>query len=278
MWITRERLALLLATMAIACSCAAPAAWAATATTPTTTTTATATTTTPAKSVSAGEDKRGLAVGVLVFGLLVILMLFGYLAWAEDRYFNFAKSFLRRTGRAPPTRDVPARLLLTTLLETKAGTASLVIDMPHALTVGEEQPAHAKLGDKAVVAKWTVDPSTGLTIDPAEGETVKVKAEEAGTYKVTATAAGHSITAPVTVAEAENGGDRGGVPFVGAGYGTILIAIVLIVAATVLGLLDILDSQALATLFGALAGYVFVKGASGGGDAGAAGGKPAASK
>ncbi len=74
------------------------------------------------------------------------------------------------------------------------------------------------------------------------------------------TVANTSATAPITAVEAAPT-SAGGVdlPFVGEGYGTVIVAVVLVALATVLGLLDVLDSSAVATLFGAVAGYIFFK-------------------
>jgi hypothetical protein len=57
-------------------------------------------------------------------------------------------------------------------------------------------------------------------------------------------------------------------PFVGEGYGTILLALAILTLATVLALMGKFSSDALATLFGALGGYIFYRAAGGAGGGG----------
>jgi hypothetical protein len=96
-----------------------------------------------------------------------------------------------------------------------------------------------------------------------------------GTYKLTATVDGTSTS--VFVAAVQPAGEAAGprLAWVGEGYGTILIAVTVVATVTVLGLLDVLDSSALAGLFGALVGYIFLKSATGDGGSGAGGGQTA---
>jgi hypothetical protein len=60
-------------------------------------------------------------------------------------------------------------------------------------------------------------------------------------------------------------------PFIGPGWGSIVVSVVIAVVVAALGLASVLDGQAIAGLYGALVGYLFgMRTAAGGGTSGAA--------
>ena len=126
------------------------------------------------------------------------------------------------------------------------------------MTVGK--PAEYKAtGNGSDVAAWSVT-GDGATVAPVQGGATKLTATAAGSYELTVNVANTSATAPITAVEAAPTSAGGvDIPFVGEGYGTVIVAVVLVALATVLSLLAVLDSSAVATLFGAVAGYIFFK-------------------
>jgi hypothetical protein len=239
------------------------------ATTATTATTAAGETTADGTSTDA-SDNRWLAIGVLVFALAVVGVIVWYLVETEENYTELAKLSLQRVGVIPPARVITPFAAGVALDPGTPPGAQLTISGPGVLAVGETQAYAAKLGTEQAEVTWTATPD-GLTIDPAQGATVQVTATRVDTYALQATGGDGTQPATVTVAVVKPAKDTGGgIPFAGSGYGAVIIAIVLIAVATVLGLLDVLDSTAIGTLLGAIAGYIFVR--QGGGGGGGAGG------
>jgi hypothetical protein len=226
------------------------------------------------KSTDAGDDSQPwLSVAVLLFGLVVVVVFFYYLNGAQGQYY--------RTSEVIVTlgKDVP-RAVPVVLTELDRGEVPVEIDGPGVVVVGEEAEFSAKRGDEGPAVAWSIAPvgAGDATVDPASGPTTKVKAAAAGSYKLVAregaTVVGEvSLNAIVPEGGAEENGS-GALPFVGAGYGTLVIAVVILTVAGALGFAGILETSALATLFGAIAGYIFVKGAGGNADgtAGSGGG------
>jgi hypothetical protein len=162
----------------------------------------------------------------------------------------------------------------------RKGTApppNLKIDGPAAVVVGEPTKFKALADDEPIAARWTLDPqdagtleSTGKADGEVIGDSVSVLATKKSVFKLRAEAEGWSPgTVLLTAIAAPT--ETGTVAFVGRGYGTIMIAIVILTIAGVLGLVGALGSEAVATLFGAVAGYIFLKAQSGGDTSAASG-------
>lgn len=219
-------------------------------------------------SPSDSKGDRWLAVAVLTFALLVIVAVLAYLYGADREYTTLAKLSVRRLGIVPPARDIPPLARQADRVDAVDAGAPPPVSIagPSVLMIGAAQAYTASTQAGPVAADWTVTPE-GLTIAPTHGETVQLTATKLGTYVLSATVTGQATPGRITVVALEAAKDStgGAVPFIGAGYGTVLLAVVLVALATVLGLVGVLDGTALGTLLGAIVGYVFVRGASGGG-------------
>jgi hypothetical protein len=90
---------------------------------------------------------------------------------------------------------------------------------------------------------------------PHQGPKIKLVPVKEGVFKVSATSGGQTVTAQVAATAPQP--VRGDLPFVGGGYGAILIAVVLLMVATTLAVGGFLASEAVGTLFGGLLGYIF---------------------
>lgn len=240
----------------------------------------TGTTTSGGASSSGDADKQNddddvsLVVLVLLFGLLVIVAMLIYLYAIQSRHYETVDAIVSVGGDIPPAVSVGTFAL-------DRGDVPVTIDGPGIVTVGKPAAFTARQGSTEVIVDWSVEPArenapAGASVDPANGATTKLTATTAGSYKLTAKLQGQMADQVTVMAVAPAGGGSGGagLAFIGEGYGTLVLAIVVLAAATVLGILDILDGAALATLFGTIVGYIFVKGAvatsGGGGQAGGA--------
>ncbi len=216
----------------------------------------------------ADEDQTaddGLSVTAFVFGLVALALLLAYLYLVQNRFFNTADRFIQKQGNVPPAKDVDSIVRYSTMQTVGPPQPSLAVSGPGVVTVGIEAEFSITPDAEAGEAKWTVVPADLASPASATGDTFKFKAQRAGAFTVNVERGDATGSASVTAV-----GDSGAkLPFVGAGYGTVVLATILITATIVLGLEDVLDGQAVATLFGALAGYIFHK-ASGESDSGTA--------
>ena len=225
---------------------------------PTTTTTTGATTTTADED---SDDNPGLAVAVLVFGAAVVAAVLLYVMWAQGKYFGFVRTALSRGLTVPEAVPISA-------VTTAKAAANVFIKGDAVVVVGgrSEFKAVGPDGKTPVEATWTV-PEDAATLESGgqnghtvEGESVWLTAKQAGVFLLGAEAAGDkaddvSVTAIVAPAT------TGKVAFVGAGWGTIILAVLIVTIAGVLSLAGELASEAVAALLGALAGYIFLKAA-----------------
>lgn len=232
-----------------------PATTTGTTTAPAATTT---TSTTPAEEEEEDDDDTGVAFGVLAFALLVIVALLAYLVIVQLNAFKLFGKAIDRGQRLSGGENVgPALQLGGADRAAPAGEP----DGPDEVTVGTAAD-YTVAAPGATQIAWSVAP-TGASVAPATGSSTQLTATTAGTYTLTVSVDGTSKEKTVEAVAAGTSGqgqDPGTkVPFPGEGYGSVIIAIVLLAFATVLGLVDILDGSALATLFGAVAGYIFFK-------------------
>jgi hypothetical protein len=221
--------------------------------TPGTPSTPTTTTGTATKQNNNGDNKT-VAGGVLVFALLVIVALLAYLSFIQDKAYGL---FEQALGKGTATLHGSSGVAAFVSEDRDAlESAGIKVSGPATVTVGK--PAEYKAtGNGSALAAWSVA-GDGATVAPADGGATKLTATAAGSYELTVSVANTSATASITAVEAAPTSAGGvDIPFVGEGYGTVIVAVVLVALAAVLGLLDVLDSSAVATLFGAVAGYIF---------------------
>jgi hypothetical protein len=218
---------------------------------------------------------------LLLFGALVVLMVVAFLYVSQRAYFN-AVGGLARSGLISKPAPVSATAGQggAASLGRGGGTGELAIAGSPTLSVGSPSTYVVTLGGAPTDGAWTADPAAAARITPTTGSSVSVEALQAGSIKLSAAAGGQTVTLGVTAEPPAEGSTA--LPFIGPGWGSIVVSIVIAVVVAVLGLAGILDGQAIAGLYGALVGYLFGvrtgaggassgganEGASGGGQAG----------
>jgi hypothetical protein len=112
--------------------------------------------------------------------------------------------------------------------------------------------------------EWKVTPVTeGIDVileEKAEGREVRLVALSAGTFSLTASGGVYlPIKMDIQVEEPETAesGEPFAIPYFGEGYGTQVLAILLLASIVVLAVTGRISDGTLATLLGALAGYIF---------------------
>lgn len=223
-------------------------------------TTSTPSTTVPTTTTESPADKKrdeDLAVLVLFFGGFLTASVLLYVWLIQRRYYAAAIDLQRRTGVLPEPEVIHGLVTRTMLPELDAAK----IDGPLVVVVGQKTDYTALKRGLPVEATWTVEPGD-LTkpLDAAKKtSSVTIEAIKKGTFMITATVDGEKAPPyPVTAIEIPPA-ETSSLPFVGEGYGSILVAVVILSLASVLALMGKFSSDAVATLFGAVAGYIFYR-------------------
>jgi outer membrane lipoprotein SlyB len=231
-----------------------------TATTPSSTTSSTGTgsttaTTTPTTGSSA-RDNRGLAGLALLFGMVAIVVVLGFVLLDRRKTLEEYARLSRGGAEVQPT-DVPAQAPLEEGVAEAA--RPVAIAGPNTVVVGAPADFIAQRDGAQVVATWTADPAT-ITgpLGPATSR-VSLTAAQAGSFTLTATADGVA-SAPKQVTAVPAPPSRQVLPFIGAGWGSVVVAIAIAAVTGALGLAGAITGEAVATILGALAGYVVAKG------------------
>lgn len=231
-------------------------------TTGTTTTpgsTGTNTTSTTGTGSSGGRDDRSLAGLALLFGLIAVGAVLYFVR--NDRKNTLATyATLIESGAAVQAGDVPPQGALPAgQAAVEELTPQVTIDGPDMVVVGVPADFVAKQGGTQVVATWTADPAAATAPLGDPSSRVTITAKQAGSFSLTAAVAG-SGSVPKRVAAAPADRARQTLPFIGAGWGSVVVAIIIAALTGALGLAGALTGEGVATILGALVGYVVAKG------------------
>jgi len=230
---------------------------------PTPTPAATVTVVTRTSPVLTANQLLWFVLTTLAFALIALAIVFVYIYKIQARYYEITAG-LARLGKVVKVTSAAPFIGPGGGLEAAGAAGILRITGPGVVTVGAESnefTAALEDGTPATVATWTVTPANAATVrrvDPASGAQVTVIAAVAGAFTLRAdvseptTASGEVQVAAVTAQS-----NTVELPFVGRGYGSIAIAIILIAAVIVLGLAGIFTGEGAATLLGGLLGYIF---------------------
>jgi hypothetical protein len=220
-------------------------------------------------STTKDEDSHsGLVVAALFFGFFVIVALLYYLSQVQGKYYRTSE------GLVTLGKVIPTAISIAAIERDRDGieVAEIKIEGPGVVVCGQAAQFKAMSGGAEQIVDWTVehtDEGTGqVGIEPASGSHVQVNAAEAGSYKLIAKQGAEVRDEVVFNAVVPEPADQKsvGLPFVGEGYGTVVIAVVILTIAGALGFAGVLDTSAIATLLGAIAGYIFVQASGGSGD------------
>jgi hypothetical protein len=238
------------------------------------------------------EQLPWLVIATLAFALLALAILFLYTYKIQSKSYDVLEG-LGRLGRAVRVTS-PAPFARPGAEKESLRSAGLVlkIEGPGVVTVGVESAeftATIEDGTAPHEAQWSVAPVTAATVNPKTGPRVKVTAATVGAFTLSAevpatqnadtsaklsTEVIASLTrevvarlAPEAIAPVARGEVQVAavlpeinaieLPFVGRGYGSMAMAIVLVAAVIILGLAGTLSGEGVATLLGGLLGYIF---------------------
>jgi hypothetical protein len=213
------------------------------------------------------------ALFLILLTIVGWLLLFGHLARVQGRFYDVFEQ-LALMGRAPRVMDISAIAQSSIAPLEKQTPNTLEIKGPGLITVGVQSGEYTATlgGQPANQATWTVEPGDAASLNPLMGASTRLTATKVGAFKLTVTVPEVDKPAVLCVAAVGAQSSPGEMPFVGSGFGSIAIAILLVTTVVLLALRGVLSGEMVATFFGALVGYVFgVR--SGGGTGGTAGGQ-----
>jgi hypothetical protein len=202
------------------------------------------------------------AIVVLLFALAALGIVFFYTYKIQRRFYD-ASEKLGRQGKAVKVIFQPAFVGGAGYESMREGEApapqkTLLVAGPDRVTLGVEAEYAATLdGSPADGATWSVAPADAGSINPQTGAKVKLTAAKAGALKVAATVSGAASPAELLVTAEEPQSAAVELPFIGRGYGSLAISIILLTTVILLGLAGVLSGEAVATLLGGLLGYAF---------------------
>ena len=211
-------------------------------------------------------------------GAWAIYKVFHYVTEIQKKYYDVTKDLASRgqttsteivsssfaaPARAPAAEGMPSAAPASVPVPKK-----LSVKGPQTVTVnvestdftaffvqnGKEEPA-----DNTVT--WHVVPETAAVLSQSTGPVVRVTARQLGAFDLLVKPADASATGsldvhfPVAVIAPAKGGIS--LPFIGEGWGTIVLAILFGIIIALLGLSRVLSTALVGTLLGALLGYIF---------------------
>jgi|GEM_PF-5471236 hypothetical protein len=203
------------------------------------------------------------------FSLLVIATVLFYIYRIQRRYYSLAQSLgqMGQGVRATPIHAFAEQPVMRYMAVVEdmlnqpapAPPERLEIDGPGFVAVGvpADFTVRRANGELANNAQWSVTPDDAASLSVNTGSKVTVVPLKIGSFKLSA-----SITAPngggsVLVTAIAPQATTEELPFIGQGYGSLVIAVLVVFAVIVLALTGILAGDAVATLFGGLLGYIF---------------------
>jgi len=214
------------------------------------------------------QEVLALELLPLVTTVLMWILLFRYTYMMQDRYYTAAEK-LAKSGFSTVPTVIGTETFHGEVVGAEGVTPEFKIDGPKIVTVGVESGEYKLISDsQPAEVKWSVEPANAAAANPITGSSTKIVAAISGAFHLKAdvkvnAADPTTITGMFSVAAiAPQAGRKIDLPVFGRGYGTIAIAIVILAIVLIMGLSHDLDSAAIATLLGALVGYIFSKGSS----------------
>lgn len=219
---------------------------------------------------------------IFAFGFLVVLLVVLLVLNSERRYFTAVERIARLGGSTSPeaisATSGSGTALDVLALRSKAlglDLEELTISGSSTLTLGKPAEYSATPDASAAEAIWAVDPVDAAAVNPSKGAKVKVTPAKVGAFKLTATGSdGKTASLGIVVQAPAPSGSV--LPFIGGEWGAMIVSVVIVTIVAVLGVAGVLGREGIATLFGALVGYLFgvrsSTGGSGSGNTGTTGG------
>jgi len=219
-------------------------------------------TTTPTSTNLTSDHAYTATIWALVFGFLAIVAVLAFLYFDRRRSFALVRTAARKNRQVKPEEEHA----LQTAMALRGGAGIEIVGTTD-IEVGAPTTYKTKSGDDV---SWSVTGQLAFH-DPAAAGTasssVRIVGQAAGSGVLSATAqiagrtesASHDITVTSDPRQDTTAGLA--VPFLGMGYGSVIISLAVASVTAALGIAGVLNGQAVATILGSLVTYSVVKGA-----------------
>ena len=221
----------------------------------------------PTTTTTTAIDNPDLGYAALGFGFAAVCAVLLFIRRDRSQTLRIqqalaAKGVATQPENVPdaPAAEAPAGAGAAELRAAAAGQAPVVITGPDHLQAGASAHYVSRRAGGEVVVPWTVQPAEILHV-PAEATShATITALKAGQVTLTA---GGGTGKKVVVTAAPGPRPLQGLLFIGEGWGHVVVAIILASITAALGLAGAITGEAVATILGALVGYVVAKSQSG---------------
>ena len=211
------------------------------------TTTTSPPTTPPPETATATNVGAAFALG---FGVITILMVLLFVFWDRERTGERLEKLVA-AGRNVEPVPVPAQIALEAEAITLLG--------PSNITVGMRASYRAQRNSQEVAVTWSAsDEDVQKQLPANTASSVEFTPRRPGTF--TLRASDGSNASELTVKSAEVVGVAQQLPYIGVGWGSIVVGLAIASVTGALGLKGTISGEAVATILGALVGYVVAKG------------------
>ncbi len=210
-----------------------------------------------------GEQRQGwdlkstYAISLLGFGVVALVPFLIYVWWMQARFYSLTQDQANK-GSKVSFESVPlSARVLESLQATDAPPP--ILEGPVLLTVGEASTDFTvKVAgqDPTTEVSWSILPADAAVALPSVKGKNQIIAAKPGAFQVVVSVGGQSATLDVAAVAAAPAAELK-IPFIGEGFASFYIALVILILVATLGILDILTGEAIATIMGALAGYIF---------------------
>lgn len=211
---------------------------------------------------------RWVLQGTFWFLILFSLTFLGYLAFIQVRFYRLTGSLSGRGISNLRAIHTPARMAgaETANFEPMRSQGELKIDGPLVIPVAARSEKFVAFHHDGATPDdiiWTLSPDgLGAVIHGRHRYEAKVIVSTSGAYQLTAYSASAQLLGTANFVAVKTSEKAWQLPWVGAGYGSILLAVIVTGALVVLGALGVLESGAIGTILGTIAGLIFGKGLS----------------
>ena len=209
---------------------------------------------------------------VLSFLVVFIFLYFLYLSVMQRRYYRSLDDSVGSAEEIVPAQT-PAVAGSAEIAMQVTDSQPLNIEGPASFVVARpSRPFKPVALDRAnwPRVEWFIDQSDRALLHRMSDGRVRIIASESGVYVLrdSCTIDGVTYEGEVSVIALERApGKILTIPWVGAGYGSILISVIVVGVLLILDLTEVLEGDETAPILGALIGYKFGKSAGGGGEA-----------
>lgn len=195
--------------------------------------------------------------------LLLIFVILAYVYNIQKKYYAITQSLSQMgVGVKAISIDTFVKPQDRMPAVAEAAIGKLKIDGLGVVTVGTPVDFTVKKesgGGSTEEAEWSIDEGdAAASVSPKKGAKVSVTPQKMGRFTLTATIKDNgTITDKGSASVIAFMATNEELPFIGQGYGSLVIAILVVFAVILLALTGTLQGEAVATLFGALLGYIF---------------------